>query len=86
VVRIDIDDILIGMMLEKLMACGGATQAAEHAELAVMNIGDAGAVVLACGIWIDLGNGSEEKAGEFSIDLRALRHNFFRNLTAILTS
>ena len=42
----DVGDIFIGVVLEELLAGGGATQAAQDAELAVVDVGNSRAVVL----------------------------------------
>ena len=43
--RVDVGDILVGMILEEFLTGLRTAQAAQHAELAVMDIGDSGAGV-----------------------------------------
>jgi hypothetical protein len=78
VARFNIGDIFVGMMLEKLLPVGGAAQAAQHAELTIMEIGNSGAVVFSGRLRIAKENVGEEFAGEFGIELKAIRHGFFR--------
>ena len=46
-----------------------------------MDVGNVSAAVLACGLWIEIGDGGEETTGEFGIEVMAGGYNFFRNLT-----
>ena len=46
----DIGNALISMKLEELLAGSGTAQTAQHAELAVMDVGNVGAAAVACGL------------------------------------
>ena len=46
----DFGNALISMKLEKLLARSGTAQTAPHAELAIIDVGNVGAAVLACGL------------------------------------
>jgi len=65
----DVGDILVGVILEKLLTGFRTAQAAQHAELAIVDVGDSGAVVLTFGPGIEAGNVGEENAGELGIQL-----------------
>ena len=41
-VRFDVGDILVGMILEKFLTGFRTAQAAQHAELAIVDVGDSG--------------------------------------------
>lgn len=60
VARRDVGLPLVGMELKELLACGGTAQAAQHAELAVVNVGNIGAAVLAGGAGVELDDIVEE--------------------------
>ena len=78
---VNVSNALIGMKLKELLAGSGTAQTAQYAELTIVDVGNVSAAVLACGLWIDIGDGGEETTGEFSIEVMVVRHNFFRNLT-----
>jgi len=82
----DVGDIFIGVVLEELLAGGGATQAAQDAELAVVDVRNSRAVVLAGRAGIEGGDVGEESLGELGVEQRALGHYFFPNLTGSITS
>jgi hypothetical protein len=70
-----------GVILEKLLAGGRSVQATQDAKLAVVDIGNPRTVVSAVGIGIEGEDVGEESLGELGIEQRALRYNFFRDLT-----
>jgi hypothetical protein len=78
---LDVGDSLIGMELEEFLAGGRTAQAAQHAELAVMDVGYVGAPVLARGLWIELENVREKAVGEFIINVLRVSHEIFSSLT-----
>ena len=78
---LDVGDSLIGMELEEFLASGRTAQAAQHAELAVMNVGYVGAPVLARGLWIELENVREKAVREFIINVLRVRYEIFFSLT-----
>ena len=82
----DVGDIFIGVVLEELLAGGGATQAAQDAELAIVDVGNSRAVALAGRAGIKGGDVGEESLGELGVEQRALGHHFFPNLTGRMTS
>ena len=86
VAGLDVGDVFIGVVLEELLAGGGTAQAAQHAELAIVDVGDSRAVVPAGRAGIKGGDVGEESLGELGVERRALGHGFFRELTAIITS
>ena len=65
--RLDVGHPLVGMELEELMSGGGTAQTAQHAELAIMDIGDSGAIVLTLRPGVEIDNVGEENAGELGI-------------------
>ena len=65
--QFDVGDILIGMMLEKFMTGRRTAQAAQHAELAVMNVRDCGAIVLTLRPGVETDNVGEENTGELGV-------------------
>lgn len=82
VVGFDVGVALVGMKLEKLLAGGRAAQAAQHAELAVVDVvvdvGNVGAPVLARGLGVELENVREKAVGEFIVNVLRVSHNFFQ--------
>ena len=50
VTRLDVGDTLVGMELEEFLTGGRTAQEAQHAELAVMDIGNVGAPIRARGL------------------------------------
>jgi len=67
--RFDVGDILVGVILEKLLTGFRTAQAAQHAELAIVDVGDPGAVVLTFGPGVEADNVGEENTGELGIQL-----------------
>ncbi|MBC8128078.1 MAG: hypothetical protein H8M99_13135 [Gloeobacteraceae cyanobacterium ES-bin-144] len=64
---LDVGDAFVGMELEKLLAGARTAQAAQNAELAVLDVRNVGAPVLARGLGIELENVREKTFGEFII-------------------
>ena len=60
---IDVGHILVGVILEEFLPGDRTAQAAQHAELAIVEIGDSGAVVLTLRLRVKVGNVGEENAG-----------------------
>ena len=75
---LDVGDIFIGVVLEELLAGGGGAQAAQDAELAIVDVGNARTVIPAGRNGIEVGDGGEESSGELGVEQRALGHGFFR--------
>ena len=67
--RLDVGDILVGVILEEFLPGDGAAQAAQHAELAIVDVGDSGAVVLTHRSGVEADNVGEENTGELGIQL-----------------
>ena len=61
--RIDVGDILVGMILEKFLTGFRTAQAAQHAELAIVDVGDSGAVILPLRPGVKTDNVGEENTG-----------------------
>ena len=67
--RFDVGDILIGVILEKFLTGDGTAQAAQHAELRVVDIGNSGTVVLTLRPGVEIVNVGEENTGKGGIQL-----------------
>ena len=67
----DVGASLIGMELEEFLAGGRTAQAAQHAKLAIMDVGNLGAPVWARGLRIELENVCEKAAGVFIVNVLA---------------
>ena len=67
--RLDVGDPLVGMKLQELMPGGGTAQTAQHAELAVVDVGNVGASVWARGLGIELENIREESCGKLIVNV-----------------
>lgn len=65
----DVRDAMVGMKLEELLAGACTAQTAQHSELAVMDVGDVGAPVLARGLGIELKNIREKPRGKLSVNV-----------------
>lgn len=61
--RFDVGHILVGVVLEEFLPGDRTAQATQHAELATVEIGDSGAVVLTLRLRVKVGNVGEENAG-----------------------
>lgn len=72
--RVDGGDILVGVVLEEFLAGGRTAQRAEHSELAKVDVGDSGAVVLPVGQGMERHNVGEKDAGELGMELLVPGH------------
>jgi hypothetical protein len=66
---LDVSHPLVGMELEELLSGGGTAQTAQNAQLAIKDVGNIGAPVLACGFGIELENIREEPRGKLIINV-----------------
>ena len=80
----DVGDIFIGVVLEELLAGGGGAQAAQHAELAVVDVGNSRAVVWAGRAGIKGGDVGEESLGELGVEQRVKGHGFFQKTNSLI--
>jgi hypothetical protein len=65
------------MELEELMSGGGTAQTPQHAQLAVVDVGNIRASVLARGLGIELEDVREKPGGELIINVLRRSHKFF---------
>ncbi len=82
VAGINVGDILVGVMLEELLASGRSVEATQDAKLAVVEVGNARTIVASVGTGIEGEDVGEESLGELGIEQRAQGHEFSRDLTA----
>jgi hypothetical protein len=78
---LDVSHPLVGMELEELLSGGGTAQTAQNAQLAIKDVGNIGAPVLACGLGIELENIREEPRGKLIINVLRWSHEIFSSLT-----
>jgi hypothetical protein len=69
------------MKLKELLAGGRTAQAAQHAELAVVYVGDVGAAVLACRLGIEVDDRGEKPCRKLIINVLRWNHKNFLALT-----
>ncbi len=77
VAGINVGVILVGVMLEELLAGGRSVEATQDAKLTVVEVGNARTIVSSVGTGIEGEDVGEESLGELGIEQRALGHNFF---------
>jgi hypothetical protein len=66
---LDVGDTLVGIELKELLAGDRTAHAAQHAELAVVDVGNVGAPVLAQGLGVELEDVCEKAVREFIINV-----------------
>jgi hypothetical protein len=76
VAGINVGDILVGVILEQLLAGGRSVQATQDAKQAVVNIGNPLTVVSAVGTGIEGEDVGEESLGELGIEQRSPGNHF----------